>query len=97
MADALSTHIGKLGRSKNTSNTSSSAEILSTASSMNRNRLLEGIHVYRVHDQSELLMVISQLPNFLKIHTKVRLIVIDSIAFHFRQVFELDYSASIFS
>ena len=88
MADALSTHIGKLGRSRNFADASNSAEIISTASAMTRNRLLEGIYVYRVHDQVELLAVISQLSIFLKTHTKVRLVVIDSIAFHFRQVSE---------
>ena len=41
--------------------------------------------MYRVHEQTELLAVISQLPGFLKTHTRVRLIVLDSVAFHFRQ------------
>lgn len=56
MADALSTHIGKLGRSRCSSNPQNSGDILPTATNMTRNRLLEGIHIYRVHDQSELLV-----------------------------------------
>eukprot|EP00949_MAST-11_sp_MAST-11-sp1_P002849 g2849.t1 len=51
---------------------------------------LENIHVYRVHDYSELLSVVNVLPEFLescekkKKKKKIRLVVVDSIAFHFR-------------
>ena len=61
-----------------------SIEINSAATNLTRNRLLEGIYVYRIHDQNELTSTIQQLSGFLKIHTKIRIIIIDSIAFHFR-------------
>lgn len=48
-------------------------------------KLLEGVNVYRAHDQSEVISIINLLPAFLKQRPKVRIIVIDSIAFHFRQ------------
>lgn len=59
--------------------------MLAVAANTTRNRLLEGVHVLRVHDQTELLAAINQLPSFLLTHTRVRLVVIDSIAFPFRQ------------
>ena len=84
IADALSQHIYKLSQSKLQKNPEMSIEINSAATNLTRNRLLEGIYVYRIHDQNELTSTIQQLSGFLKIHTKIRVILIDSIAFHFR-------------
>lgn len=48
--------------------------------------------MFRAHDQSETIATINHLAAFLKVKTKIKLIVIDSIAFHFRQ--DLDDTVS---
>lgn len=48
-------------------------------------RFLEGINVFRCHDQIELLATINHLFAYLKLKPQVRIVIIDSIAFHFRQ------------
>ena len=48
-------------------------------------RFLEGINVFRCHDQIELLATINHLFAYLKLKPQVRVVIIDSIAFHFRQ------------
>ncbi|XP_050407985.1 DNA repair protein RAD51 homolog 3 isoform X2 [Patella vulgata] len=50
--------------------------------------VLKGIHYFRCHDYIELLANIQLLPDFLKEHKQVKLVVVDSIAFHFRHDFE---------
>ncbi|KAG8451752.1 hypothetical protein GDO86_003808 [Hymenochirus boettgeri] len=50
--------------------------------------ILSRIYYYSCHNYIELLAQIILLPDFLKDHTKVKLIVIDSIALPFRQNFE---------
>lgn len=57
-------------------------------SSFTLEKILSGIHVFRCHDYVELLALVNLLPDFLREHSKVRLIVIDSIAFHFRHDFD---------
>ncbi|XP_038059401.1 DNA repair protein RAD51 homolog 3-like [Patiria miniata] len=54
-------------------------------------KLLSGIHCFRCHDYTELLALVNLLPEILDKHKKVKLIVIDSIAFHFRHDFD-DFS-----
>jgi hypothetical protein len=46
----------------------------------------QGIHVFRALDQTEFLATMHYLPAFLASRPAVKLVVIDSIAFHFRQV-----------
>jgi hypothetical protein len=86
MATELSNHLGKLAQLSMKSKTQ---EIYmaqqAAAENMTMERFLEGIHVFRCHDQNELLASIHHLPAFLQLKTKVKLIIIDSIAFHFRQ------------
>lgn len=55
------------------------------AEESNIKKLLSGIHVFRAHDQTEQLCIINHLSKFLSSHLDVQLLVIDSIAFHFRQ------------
>jgi RAD51-like protein 2 len=52
--------------------------------------LLRGIHVFRVYDYIEQLAVINSLGSFLSLNKdkNIRVIVIDSIAFHFRRGFK---------
>ena len=87
MATELSSHLHKLARGQASKNKSQDAIVsqLAAAQSMTRDRFLEGIQIFRVHDQTETIATINHLGAFLKLHTKIRLIVIDSIAFHFRQ------------
>ena len=49
--------------------------------------LLKGIHVYRAYDHIEQLAIMKALPAFLRQRPNVHLIIIDSIAFHFRRGF----------
>ena len=49
-------------------------------------RMLERVHLFRCHEVTELLAVLEALPAYVKKH-RVRLVVVDSVAFHFRQDF----------
>ncbi|KAG2454632.1 hypothetical protein HYH02_000473 [Chlamydomonas schloesseri] len=49
--------------------------------------LLRGIYLFRVHDHVEQLGLVHLLPRFLEQYRGVRLVVIDSVTFHFRQDF----------
>ncbi|XP_021370414.1 DNA repair protein RAD51 homolog 3-like [Mizuhopecten yessoensis] len=51
-------------------------------------RVLSRMHYYRCHDYIELLATIHLLPDFIKQHSKVRLVIVDSVAFHFRHDFD---------
>ena len=54
--------------------------------------LLRKIHVYRPFDVVEQLATLKNLPRFLSSHPDVKLLVIDSVAYHFRRGFT-DYAA----
>ncbi|KAK4315078.1 hypothetical protein Pmani_013672 [Petrolisthes manimaculis] len=49
--------------------------------------ILKGIHYFRCHNYIEVLAVIRHLPTLLQSHPNIRLVVIDSVAFHFRHDF----------
>ena len=51
-------------------------------------KILRGIHLFRCHEVTELLAVLETLGEFIAAHPRVRLVVIDSVAFHFRQDFQ---------
>lgn len=93
MADALSDHLKRLSHAKVNPNVGESEEKLRDrlrekivcANVCNRDHFLDGIHVFRVHEQSEQVATINQLPAFLALKPNVKLIIIDSVAFHFRQ------------
>ncbi|XP_072163522.1 DNA repair protein RAD51 homolog 3-like isoform X1 [Diadema setosum] len=51
-------------------------------------KILSGIHYFRCHNHVELLALVNLLPDFLSQHNAVKLIVVDSIAFHFRHDFD---------
>lgn len=51
-------------------------------------KILERIHFFRVRDATEQLAVTEMLPSFVATHPRVKIIIIDSIAFHFRNDFE---------
>lgn len=50
--------------------------------------ILSRIYVFRCHDYVQLIALSHVLPDFLVEHSKVKLIVVDSIAFHFRHDFD---------
>ncbi|XP_054250365.1 DNA repair protein RAD51 homolog 3 [Indicator indicator] len=50
--------------------------------------ILSHIYYFRCHDYTELLAQVYLLPDFLSDHSKVRLVVVDGIAFPFRHDFE---------
>jgi RAD51-like protein 2 len=52
--------------------------------------ILSNIYYYRLHSYVEQVSIINVLPSFLKEHENVKLIVLDSVAFHFRSGFEND-------
>ncbi|KAE8908617.1 hypothetical protein PF005_g8120 [Phytophthora fragariae] len=56
-----------------------------------RDDLLRGITYYRVHDFLEQMEVLHSLPVYLRATTQCKLVVVDTVAFHFRHGFE-DYS-----
>ena len=88
IAQGLQSHLDKLSR-KRGSGGAAAAE-LSTPSVES---MLRGIYVFRVFDVVEQLSVIRCLPHFLATHPQVRLLVVDSIAFHFRRGFDGDFSS----
>ncbi|KAK7485386.1 hypothetical protein BaRGS_00023334 [Batillaria attramentaria] len=56
--------------------------------SYNFESILSGIHYFRCHDYIELLATLHTLTNFIQQHPKVKLVVVDSIAFPFRHNFD---------
>lgn len=52
--------------------------------------VLSRVHCFRCHDHTQLIAVTRTLDTFLSQHPTVKLVVVDSIAFHFRQDFD-DY------
>ena len=51
------------------------------------NEILDRVHLFRCHEITELLAVVESLPMYVRAHG-VKLVVIDSMAFHFRQDFK---------
>lgn len=82
IADACTRHLKKLAINNGT------AAQLEAASKVSRDGMLANIHFFRVRDYTEQLAVTQMLPSFIANHPEVKLIVIDSIAFHFRQDFQ---------
>ncbi|XP_071790472.1 DNA repair protein RAD51 homolog 3-like [Asterias amurensis] len=68
-----------------------SKELEEALRSFSMEKILAGIHYFRCHDYTELLALVNLLPDILKEHNKVKLVVVDSIAFHFRHDFD-DFS-----
>mmetsp|Transcript_12588 Transcript_12588/g.25551 ORF Transcript_12588/g.25551 Transcript_12588/m.25551 type:complete len:309 (-) Transcript_12588:2703-3629(-) len=86
IAEAMVRHIHRMANSGDptsprTSKMKTSAETFSVES------ILGGIHIFRVLDQVEQLALSITLDSFLSDHPDVRLIIVDSVAFHFRQGF----------
>ena len=58
---------------------------LQSALMCTRDHLLSGIHIIRVHDLTELIASIGVLDQRIQLNKKIKLVIIDSIAFHLRQ------------
>eukprot|EP00731_Ephydatia_muelleri_P023450 Em0015g1033a len=67
---------------------SSIQRCLRLASEFTLERILSGIHCYRSHSYLDLVAIMNVLPEFIGAHPQVKLVVIDSIAAHFRHGFE---------
>ncbi|GJP30012.1 hypothetical protein CLOM_g22035 [Closterium sp. NIES-68] len=57
------------------------------ASRVSRAAALAGVHYLRVYDHTEQTALVHSLPHLLAVHPKVKLIVMDSVTFHFRHGF----------
>ena len=57
----------------------------SAATNCNVEHLLRGIHLIRVHDSTELLAIVNRLSSLIDQCGDIKLVIIDSIAFPFRQ------------
>ena len=79
MAAALCTHLRKIAAHRQDPRRIAAAESFTVDS------LLSRIHVCRARDSTEQLAIVDYLPQFLDAHREVRLIVVDSVTFHFRQ------------
>ncbi|XP_033108499.1 DNA repair protein RAD51 homolog 3-like [Anneissia japonica] len=82
IAKAVVEHCGNVAASQNNNVQLKSME------KFTEDGILAGIHYTRCQDYIELIAFINTLPKFLSNHPKVRLIVIDSVAFHFRHDIE---------
>jgi len=79
MAAAFCTHLHKIGAARKDEARQAAASATTVIGIMGK------IHLFRVRDVTEQLAVIEVLPEFLSAHPSVRLVVIDSVTFHFRQ------------
>lgn len=82
MADACVKHI------RNIAHGHGDALAREAAARYSRERILAGIHYFRVQNAAEQQAVIECLPAFVAAHPRIKLVVLDSVAFHFRQDFE---------
>eukprot|EP00884_Botryococcus_braunii_P002529 jgi/Botrbrau1/12277/Bobra.0323s0017.1 len=83
IAEAMVKHVHKIVRSTPTPSPAQQAAIDALAV----DGILSHIHLFRVRDHVEQLAVVHLLSEFLRDNRKVRLVVMDSITFHFRQDF----------
>lgn len=82
MASAFAKHLEKVAlRRKDDA-------LLREARQLEPEGILDRIHYFRARDATELLAVIDVLPSFVQDHPNVKIVIIDSIAFHFRQDFD---------
>ena len=63
-------------------------ELQSALKKISLESILSRIHVFRCHNYIQMVALSYTLPDFLQDHPKVKLIVLDSIAFHFRYDFD---------
>lgn len=82
MASAFCKHLEKVAvRRKDNA-------LLQDAQGLDPETILDRIHYFRARDVTEQLAVVDVLPSFVREHPNVKVVIIDSVAFHFRQDFE---------
>ena len=81
IAHACLEHLQKIATS------AQDADLLRLMGKWDVEKMLANIHFFRVHDSTEQIALVHVLPEFLRLHPEVRLVVLDSVAFHFRQEF----------
>lgn len=81
MAKSFCIHLQKLAQAKG------DTDKLAAAAAVSSDTILGRIHVYRVRNHIEQLAAVELIPSILRRHANVRLIIVDSVAFHFRQDF----------
>lgn len=82
MASAFCQHLEKVAVFRNDSTK------LSDTKNLNPQKILDQIHYFRVRNSTEQLAVVELLESFLDAHPNVKIIILDSVAFHFRHDFE---------
>lgn len=82
MASAFCKHLQKVALRRKDD------KLLNEARQLDPEMILDRIHYFRARDVTEQLAVIDILPSFVREHPEVKLVIIDSVAFHFRQDFE---------
>lgn len=85
MASAAANHIGTLAAASDDEAAQAAAAAFTPES------ILGNILYYRIHDYVQQLALVQLLPEICQQHPKVKLVVMDSIAFHFRHDFD-DYA-----
>ncbi|CAM9925867.1 unnamed protein product [Ascophyllum nodosum] len=83
LCSAVVEHLQKIAKSKRKQGIMDLDSVVPT-----QEALLGGIHVWRLHDHAEQLAAVRTLPAFLERHPDVKLVVMDSVAFHFRHAFQ---------
>lgn len=86
MAAALRSHLASAAKH------SSAPAQHAAASQVSVHALLSAVHVFRVHSSTEQVALGHALSSFLEGNPRVKLLVLDSVAFHFRHGFD-DYGA----
>lgn len=82
MAQHLSLHLQRIAKS---SKSSDPGAVIRAAQQISQEYLLQHIHVFRVFDQTELIALLNQLPAQFDSNPRVKVLIIDSIAYLFRQ------------
>ena len=74
MAEAASSHLSKLAAK------SGRPDWTAAAARSTPQFFTDGIHVFSVHSDQQLIATLRELPNFLTAHPEVKLVLLDSIA-----------------
>ena len=78
---------GLIAHLRNTAASRGHRKLVAAAAELTVEQLLRGVHVFRVHSYTEQLATVAHLATFLAAHPAVRLVVVDSVALHFRHGF----------
>lgn len=78
MAEAFVSHVTRKAASK------ADPRQQAAAAGMSVEGMLSRIHYFRVRDHIEQLAAVQLLPGFLREHPRVRLVIMDSVTFHWR-------------